>query len=328
MGDVLSKEEIEALLSAVSEGKIPHSGKKKKPSFRKATISYNFKRPALISKDQIRVLEFLHEDFTRSLGVKLSGHLRTTVEVEIVATEQLTYTEFIVSLSEPTYIVVVDVSPLSGQIIFEFNPLLVFFIVDRLLGGSGKSSQEARELTSVERAIMDRILSLTLESFKEVYAHIVPLKTSVRAKESNPQFVQIASGNDLVISCIFKVGMGQNYGTMTICYPVSTIRPILPRLSSKRWISEKEEEGEGESSQILQKKLLEAKVDVTVELGKAEVTVLEFLRLAPGDVVRLNQPVNRDLLVKIQGFPKFYAIPGKVGRRRAVQITSIIRKED
>lgn len=328
MGDVLSKEEIEMLLSAVSQGKVPQGKKKGEIPYKKIAISYNFRRPALVLKEQTKVLEFLHEDFTRSCGVKLSGYLRTTVELEIIATEQLTYTEFIASLSEPTYIVVIDASPLSGQIILEINPSLVFSIVDRLLGGSGESLQEFRELTSIEHTIMDKVVSLVLNALKEAYEHIVSLKLEVKTKESNPQFVQIVPGGELVIVVILKVNMGENSGIMNICYPVSTVKPILPRLNPQQWAYARENKaGEG-NLEVLQKKLSDTKVEVTVELGRAEVSILDFLRLVPGDVIRLDQPVEKALVVRVQGFPKFYASPGRMGRRRAVQIVSFIKKED
>jgi len=327
MGDVLSREEIEALLSAVSQGKIPEREKKEEPSYEKTVISYNFKRPALVSKEQIRVLELLHEDFIRSYGVKLSNYLRTTVELEIIAVDQLTYTEFIASLSEPTYMVVLNVEPLSGQIILEVNPSLIFSIVDRLLGGSGKNSQEPRELTNIEHSIMDKVIALAVEALQEAWKHVISFQLAVRTKESNPQFVQIVSGGELVIPIILKVNMGENSGIMNVCYPVSTLKPIIPRLNPQRWVSEKEKKTREESFKLLQKKLSDTQVEIIVELGRAEVTILDFLRLAPGDVIRLNQSVDQDLVVRVQDFPKFYASPGRVGRRKAVQITSWVKQE-
>jgi len=328
MADFLDKEEIEALLSAVSQGRIPKKAKKREPSYQETATSYNFKRPALVSKEQIRVLEFLHEDFLRNCEVKLSNYLRTTVELEIIAIEQLTYVEFIASLAEPTYIGVLDAEPLSGQIILEINPLLIFSIVDRLLGGSGRGTQEPRELTSIEHFIMDKVVTLVMEALKEAWKHVVSLHLTFKTKESNPQFVQVVSGGELVIPIIFKVNMRESFGIMNICYPVSTLKPVLPRLNPQRWISEKKEKIGNETLRLLQKKLSNTQVEVIVELGRSNITILDFLNLAPGDVIRLNQPIDQDLIIKIQGSPKFYALPGTVGRRKAVKVTSYIKKED
>lgn len=334
MADILSKEEIETLLSAVSKGKIPQKEKKAPPAYKKAASLYNFKRPALVSRDQIRVLEFLHEEFIRSCGVKLSNYLRTTVEVEIVAVEQLTYTEFIASLSEPTYIVTIDAKPLSGQIILEINPFLCFSIVDRLLGGSGKNSQEVRELTRIEQSIMEKVTGLILRALEEAWQHVISFKLEVKSRNSNPEFVQIVSGGELVILLIFKVNMGENYGIFNICYPFSTLRPLLPQLSPQRWLShqrwlsQKKGTTEERDFKLLQRKITGTNVEVVVDLGQAEITILDFLRLAPGDVIILNKSVNEDLLVKVQGFPKFYASPGRVGKRKAVKITSWFKKEE
>jgi len=327
MGDFLSKEEIDALLSAVSGGKIPQR-KGKEGLYQKTAISYNFRRPALVSKDQIRVLELLHEEFTRSCEVKLSNYLRTTVEVEIIAIEQLTYTEFIASLSEPTYLGVLDARPLSGQIILEINPFLVFSIVDKLLGGSGKNSQEPREFTRIEHTIMGKVTTLVMEALQDAWEHVISFQLTLKTRESNPQFVQIVSGGELVINMSVKVNIGENSGVMNVCYPVATLKPVLPRLNPQQWIFGEKKGDDERGSSILQKKLLDTQIEVVVELGRAEVSILDFLRLAVGDVICLNQPVNQDLVVKVQGFPKFYASPGRVGRKKAVQITSHIKKED
>lgn len=327
MGDILSKEEIEVLLSAVSQGRIPEKEKKKGLSYKKAAISYNFKRPALVSKEQVKVLELLHEDFTRSYGVKLSNYLRTTVELEIIAVDQLIYTEFIASLSEPTYLVVFDVEPLSGQIVLEVNPFLIFSIVDRLLGGSGKNFQEPRELTPIEHSIMNKVITLTKLALQEAWKHIIPFQLTIQAKESNPQFVQIVPGGELVIIIIFKVNMGESSGIMNVCYPVSALKPILSKLNPQRWISEREERSGEKNFKQIQRSLSDIQLEVSVELGRAKISVLDFLRLAPGDVICLSQPVDKDLVVKVQDLPKFYALPGRVGRRKAVQITSLIEQE-
>lgn len=321
MGDFLNKEEIDTLLSAVSTGRIPEKKQKK------TAVPYNFKRPALVSKEQIRVLEFLHEDFLRSCGVKFSNHLRTTVEFEVLAIEQLTYIEFIASLAEPTYILVLDLKPLSGQIILEINPSLTFCMVDRLLGGTGKSFQEPRELTNIEYSIMDKVVNLIMESLCQTWQHVVPLDLKVSSRESNPQFVQIVSGDELVISITFRVHMEGISGIMNICYPVSTLKPVLPRLDPQRWASEKKKEETNESLKILQQELSDTRVEVVAELGSSEITLLDFLRLTPGDVISLNQSIDENLLVKIQGSPKFYAFPGRTGRRKAVQITSYFKEE-
>ena len=329
MGDMLSKEEIEALLSAVSEGKVPLAkGGKEKSSYKKTAISYNFKRPLLVSKEQIRVLELIHSDFTRDYAVKLSNYLRTTVEIEIADIEQLTYTEFIASLSEPTYLAVLDADPLPTQILIEVNLFLVFSMVDRLLGGSGKTSQEPRELTGIEHSIMDKVITLAIQVLQETWKHVIPVKFTLDTKESNPQFVQIIPGGELVVLIIFEVNMGEVSGIMNICFPYTALEPILPKLSPQQWILGNTRRSEKESLKLLQKNLSETQVEVAVELGIAEITILDFLKLAPGDVVRLNQPVHQDLIVKVEGFPKFYALPGRMGKRRAIQITSIFNKQE
>jgi len=330
MGEILSKEEIEALLSAVSSGKVATEKKKEKTS-EKIVISYDFKRPSIISKEQIRIVRVLHENFTRIFTIKLASYLRTMVEFEIVAIDQLSYIEFVSSLSNPTYIVILNMEPLQGQIAIEVDPSLTFSIIDRLLGGKGKSLPEARELTDIEHSIMEKVINLVLDCLKEAWQRIGIFNFKIKSKESNPQFVQIVPAREtaILITMEAKIGeIGENIGIMNICIPYTTMEPILLRLNPKQWASEKKKETIDEVQKNIQKNLKKTKVAIITEIGRAKITILDFLKLSIGDVLQLEQNIKEDLVVKVEDLPKFYGHPGRIGRKIGIQITSKIEGRD
>jgi flagellar motor switch protein FliM len=212
MSDILSQEEVDALLNAVSTGSlVPDNAGEKAPSpdmgsdpsddgsRDKSVILYDFRRPDRVSKDQMRTLQNLHDGYARLLSTTLSSYLRTLVEIDIVSVDQLTYSEFMMSISNPSCIYVFQMEPLEGAAIFEVNPSLVFFIVDRLFGGQGKPSEHNRELTDIEKNVLTKIVERALLNLKEVWEHVGIFTPKIESYETNSQFVQIAPPNETVI---------------------------------------------------------------------------------------------------------------------------------
>lgn len=325
MTEVLSKEEVEALLSAVSSGKVSKK-KEKEGILPKTGAPYDFKRPNRISKDQIRTLELLHENFVHSYTVKLANYLRTMVELSLIAVDQLSYAEFIASLSHPTYMVIFNVEPVKCQILLEIGPGLTFSIIDRLLGGSGKTLKEARELTSIEHSIMEKAVILASGCLEQAWKRITPLSFKAQAKESNPQFVQIAPAGETTVLITMKAKIGESLGIMNICIPYTAMESILPRLRSNEWASVAGRGVTESSAKLVGENLDRIKLEVVVQLGAVKISIRDFLQIGVGDVVSLEQGIHQDLVVKVEGCPKFLARPGRVGRRRAVQIVSKIKE--
>lgn len=327
MGEILDKEQVEALLSAVSSGNV----KKNMETVleKKSVVSYDFKRRTRISKDRIRTLELLHENFIRVYTVKLANYLRTMVDLSIISIDQLTYAEFIASLSEPTYLAVLSAEPLPGQIILEIDPTLSFSIIDRLLGGSGGTAlEEAHELTEIEHSLIKEVVALALNCLEQAWQRIIPLKFKVQARESNPQFVHIAHPGEMAILVTMKSSIGESLGVMNICIPCATIEPILSKLSPYEWTSETRKQSPEKVGKFMKRNLEKTRIGITVELGTATINMRDFLQLKIGDVVLLEQRIQRDLLLKVENLPKFRGSPGRLGRRKAIQITSKISSEE
>ena len=321
--DVLSQSEIDELLSALSTGVVSAEDIQTEQKQRKIKV-YDFKRPDKFSKDQIRTLYMLHENFARMLNTYLSAHLRTLVHVNVASVDQLTYEEFIRSLPNPSVINIVQMSPLKGNIILELNPNIVFAIIDRLFGGLGLPSKP-RPLTDIEEAIVRRVVDKALENLKDAWKQVVEIEPRMGTIETNPQFTQIVPPNDMVVIVTLQAKIGQAEGLINLCIPYLVLEPVMSKLTTTFWVASSiSKQASSENMDALERKLKKALVPVTVELGSTTITVQELLDLAVGDVLQLETKVDSPLSLIIGKKEKFKCKPGISGNRVAIQVTDVI----
>ncbi len=327
--DVLSQSEIDKLLSAISTGAVSAEEVRDAEEQKKVKV-YDFKRPDKFSKDQIRTLYMLHENFARLLNTYLSTHLRTMVNVEVASVEQLTYEEFVRSLSNPSVIGVLAVPPLKGNVIMEINPSIAFAIIDRLFGGTGESAMKVRVLTEIEEAVMRKIMNAAISGFKDAWENVINISPQLEAMETNPQFTQIVPPSDMVVIITLQVRVGNVEGLMNICIPYLVLEPIMSKLTTTFWVaaSVANKEDHPEQIEVLQRKIRNTSVQVAIELGSIDITIQEFLTLGFGDVLQLDTKVDDELKCIIGKRPKFYCRPGTFGKNAAVQITRVITEGD
>lgn len=324
-GDVLSQAEIDALLSALSTGEVDADEIKEEEQQRKIKV-YDFRRPDKFSKDQIRTLYMLHENFARLLNTYLSAQLRTMVQVSVASVDQLTYEEFIRSLPNPSVISVLEMKPLKGNAILEINPNIIFAIIDRLFGGSGEVAAKPRPLTDIEENIVRRVLGKTLESLSEAWRQVVPLEPEMEALETNPQFSQIVPPNDMVVLITLQAKLGQGEGFINLCIPYLVLEPIMSKLSTTYWVAGKTMASSSENIQHLQRRVEKIRVPIIAELGKTTVSLREMLDLRQGDVLQLERKTTEDMQIIIGSHKKFLCTPGIMGSKLAVQITSVVQE--
>ncbi len=321
--EVLSQSEIDKLLSALSDGTVSAEEVKADEEQKKVKV-YDFKRPDKFSKDQIRTLFMLHETFSRTLNTYLSTHLRTIVSVEVASVEQLTYQEFVQSMSNPSVISILAVPPLKGNIIMEVNTEIAFAFIDRMFGGEGKTQIKPRVLTDIEEVVMKRFTDTAMEDLRDAWSNVVQFTPTLEATESNPQFTQIVPPSDMVVIVTIQMKIGEVEGMMNICIPYLVLEPIMSKLTTTFWVaSSVTKDDDPEQVKILEKKIARTKVPFVVQLGEVTITINEFLTLGFGDVLRLNTKVDDDLLCLVGKRPKFYCRPGTAGKKMAVQITRI-----
>lgn len=337
MSDILSQEEVDALLAAVSSGGESDigSGAAEKPeekasqefSEEQKTVSlYDFRRPDRVSKDQMRTFQNLHESYARQFSTTLTNFLRTFVEIELVSVDQLTYAEFIMSISNPSCIYLFKMEPLEGSAILEINPALVFFIIDRLFGGQGRPSEQNRELTLIEQSVLHRIVERGLNDLKQVWEHIGVFSPKVEGYETNPQFVQIAPPGETVILISLEVRMQNASGLMSICFPYLLLESVITSLSGESWMSSMSS-ATVETRAILENEIQDLPLEVSTIIGKASLTIRDLLQLQRGDVLCLDKPYSSDLSVQIDGKTKLAAQTGIINRKKAIRITRILEKE-
>jgi flagellar motor switch protein FliM len=274
----------------------------------------------------MRTLQNHHEGYARQFSTTLTNFLRTFVEIELVSVDQLTYSEFVMSISNPSCIYVFKMEPLEGNAIIEINPSLVFFIIDRLFGGQGRPSEQNRELTLIEQNVITRIVDRGLNDLKDIWEHIGVFSPKIETYETNPQFVQIAPPGETVILISLEVRMQNASGLMSICFPYMLLESVINNLSGESWMSA-QSKSTIETRSIMEKEIQDIDLNIASVIGKTTITIRDLLQLQRGDVLCLEKPQESDLIVQIEGKTKLAARSGMIGRKKAIKITKVIEKE-
>ncbi len=328
MAEILSQEEVDALLVALQQGEdldLELVSDKFAPT--KTAVLYNFKRPDRISKDQIRFLQFLHDRFARNFSSVLSTYLRSIVEVDLVSIEQITYSEFLMSLPDPTFFCVLGVYPLEAKIAMEINPGLVFPIIDRLLGGAGEPVEEVRPLTDLEMDLMDGVVNRALEELEKVWETVIEdIEFVVEVKESSPHLIQIVAPNEVVVLITFEIRIGEVKGMMNICIPAIALEPISSMLGLEMFTGTKAvtEEDKRRVLRHVERVL----VELEAILGRTTLTVEEILDLEEGDVLCLPVFIDSPVSITVGGVEKFTGRIGLYKGRKAVKIEKILEERE
>ena len=328
--EVLSQSEVESLLSTMEAGSTRASAPKQavakaQARYRDRVLPYDFKRPERVGKEQMRALQSLHEGFGRNFGAELSALLRCIVEVKLTSVDQLTYSEFIFSLENPTCFNLLRAEPLEGNLILDINPSILYPIIDRLLGGGKEAGTIARRpLTEIELRLMSRITQLFLNELRHAWENVLPLKLSVERVESNPQLVQIVPPNEVVILISFELVLGEIRGMMNMCIPFNAIERISGKLTSNNWATYGKGTSTLESMQQITRRIDRSVVDVVVTLAESKISTDELLGLRVGDIITTDKDVRQPLDVAVQGMTKFHAVPGAIKGKKAVQIEAVV----
>ncbi len=330
MAEVLDQSEVDALLNAVSSGEVATDTEGQAEVGLDGTASsleirtYDFKRPERVSKDQMRALEGLHEGFSRTLGAALSSYLRTIVEVKIRSIEQLTFAEFTYSLPTPTSFSLLSASPLEGQICMEISPLIIYPIIDRMLGGSNAELYvPQRPLTQIEQRLANRIIERAIDALTEAWENVAEINFEVQQHESNPQLVQIVPPNEVVVVINFEVKMGDRAGSMSLCVPFNVIEPLIHNITTQDWFSFQRKHKQDQQRDNLLENLEDAKLHLRAYLAETTIKVSDLLSMEPGDVLKTKKEVTDELVLQIEGKSKF---AGKIGQFRDQRAFHIFRQ--
>jgi flagellar motor switch protein FliM len=325
--DILSQNEIDALLDALSTGDV-------KINELQETVKhldykrYDFRRPNKFSKEQLRTLQVLHSSFARLLSNFLTGYLRNNIQIEVVSVDQLTYEDFIRSIPSPTVLVICSMNPLKGTAIVQFDPMFLFPMIDLFFGGNGESLKTIRELTDIELSVAQKLSVKVLDNLALAWKDIVQVEPSINSIETNPHLHQMFSFNEIVALVSFSTQVGENTkGFINLCLPFPLLEPMVSQMSIQRRFKL-------QSSTIddVEKKKLEywlglPTVELTVLSGQTWVTVNDFLQLQEGDVLLLDRRVDQDMDLYIGEQLKFKVQAGTLNKQLAVQITGLVEGE-
>lgn len=336
MADVLDQSEVDALLAAVDAGTVPtgSSSSHSQPtiifgSHGRSPVdiqTYDFKRPERVSKDQMRALEALHEGFGRNFGAALSGYLRTIIEVSVAHIEQLTYSEFIHSLPNPTCFNLLKAEQLDGQLCLEISPLIIYPIIDRLLGGSNADLFiPQRPLTQIEQRLVQRITDRAMHFLSEAWSNLTPVTFSLTDFESNPQLVQIVPPNETVVVIGFELRMGNRAGTMSLCIPYNVIEPIMNQLSAQSWFTYVKRAGGEDSIRKVARTVSTAPVEIRAILARTRISLNDLLTLQPGDLITTEKRIGTEIILQVEGKNKFHGLLGQFHGKKAVRITRPVK---
>lgn len=328
--DVLSQNEIDSLLNALSSGSVDINtvaNDSKLDEWEKLKV-YDFKRPDKFSKDQLRAIQMIHESFARQITTVMSTLIRSIVSAEVASVEQLAYEEFVNYMVQPTVIGMIEMHPFDGNMLMEVNPNLVFAMIDRMLGGKGNFSGKARELTDIEKTVIERVLMRILELLEDSWSTVVDVRFRFESMESNPFFVQICSPTDMVLVVIMDLKVGDVEGMLSLCFPYFLMEPIIDKLSSQQWFASTSHKKDEEDQANLLTSMRHVKMPVAMELGHTVLSLADVYALQAGDVIKLDETKDSDVSVRVGNQVRFMAKPGTVDGRLAVELTQVLKQDD
>ncbi|GIO21976.1 flagellar motor switch protein FliM [Oceanobacillus sp. J11TS1] len=318
MDEVLSQNEIDALLSAINSGEMDAEELKKEENEKRIRV-YDFKRALRFSKDQIRSISRLHENYARLLTTYFATQLRTYVNITVTSVDQIPYEEFIRSVPKRTILNVYSLEPLNGNLIMEINPNVAFALLERMLGGKGSTTAKTTSLTEIEKILLTQLFEKAEDNLKNAWSSVADIEPVLEEFEENPQFMQIVAPTETVVVVSLTAMIGEESGMINICIPHGILEPIIPKLSAHYWMQSNKNKDE-KSLERMSQHLQNTDVEVKTILGEASIHIDEFLEFAVGDIIALDQPIDSPLKMAVNDELKFLVQPGKFRQKMSVQV--------
>jgi len=331
MSDVLSQNEIDSLLSEMTSGRIDVDDVLDGKLAKGDVSTYDFRRPNRISKNQVRTLQTVHENFAEVFAYYLVSKLQTIVSITVTSVDQLFYSEFILSVSNPSCLYIFDIDGTDGNGILEVSPQLALTIVERLLGGSAETPIKPRSITAIEQSVIRNVVEHALSDMRNAWRSIADLKFLYSRLETEADFVQIAPSSEIVVVVSFDVNIGVQTFLMNLCFPTFALEEILARLNRQQVTTtalKQSPERQKENLEILRQQMSSTYLPIIAELGRSSISVGDLLVLKTGDVIKLRKRINQEIEVLIAGRKKLAARPGSVDGKKAIRISRVLTDED
>ncbi len=324
MGEVLSQNEIDSLLQALSSGEL--DADEIGGSEEIVAKNYDFRRPAKFSKEHLRTLEIIFEHYGRLVSTNLPVYLRKNIQVSVVNSEACTFSEFSTALANPVLLAIINFSPLGGNIMLEIAATLGFAMIDRMLGGQGDPLEKSRDFSEIELSIVEKVILTCVQLLREPWKNVIEINPILERIETNPQYAQIIAPSEMIAIVTISMKIGDVEGLMNVCLPYFTLESVMDKLNTKYWFSTMKDTSGEQFKEHIETLLRKVDMPVKAVLGHSSITVNDFANLQLGDIIRLNSKVNTDLNVYVGNIRKFKALPGSNKDSYAVRVTSILRE--
>ena len=325
MSEVLSQSEIDNLLNALKNGELDVDEMKDKDE--KQVKNYDFARPTKFSKEHLRTLEIIFEHYGRLLSTNLPAYLRKAVQVEVVNSESVIYSEFSNALSNPVLLGVISMEPLEGTMVMEISGNLAYAMIDRLLGGEGEPLDKIRDYSEIELVILERIFTICVNLLREPWENVIKVTPRLERIETNSQFAQIISPTETIAIITINLKIGDVEGLVNVCLPFTLLEPVMDKLNTKFWFANMQEKDPKLYGDVIESTISRTKVPVKTLLGESKINVSDFINLQVGDIIKIDKKVDQELDVYVGNIKKFKALPGYFEDKYAVRITDVIREE-
>lgn len=321
---ILSQEEIDALLSAMDSGEVEVE-EEPKPKVKAEARAYDLTAQSLMLRDQFDALDEVYDKFVNLLNVSLTGSLQRAIEVKQVSKEIVKFGEFLHAFSNPTGFSVFSMDPFIGSSLLAVEPNLGFSLIDCMFGGVGRPLAKVREFTQIEQRMLSKFYTDVLSELERAWQVAYNIKVVQKRTETKPEFVNLVSPADLVLIFVFSLAGEEFTGNIHVCTPFLMLEPVKDKLSS-RYLREKDRAHafRGQLAILLK----ETRVNMVVELGRTVTTIGKILQMDQGDIIKINTGPQDPVVIKIEGVPKYLGAPGVVKGNRAVQISGLIRKDE
>lgn len=320
--NVLSQEEIDALLSAMDKGEVELEEEEAK-EVPVVVEAYDLTAQSAMLRHQFYALEEVYDKFASLLDGALSASLQKTIEVEYVSSEMVKYGEFLQAFSSPTSFNIFNMEPLIGSSLLVIESGLTYSLINCMFGGNGKVETEITDFTLIERRMITRLAEDILKSLEKAWQIVYPIRIKLKKTETKPEYVHLVTPDDLMIVIVLLMNGEEFSGNFHLCVPYRMLEPIKDKLSSKYL---REKDMEDAFSAQLQTLLKDADVNVVGQLGRATLSIKDLLSLKTDDVITLNTGPDDPIVIFVQKIPKYLGIPGVAKGNRAIQIKNLLTK--
>lgn len=326
MANVLTQSEIDALLNSLTAGEDVKPEVKEEDE--QQVRIYDFRTANKFSKEQMRTLHTISDNFATVLSTRLTGILRTLCEVSVVSVEEQLFAEFNNNIPLPSLIAVVDVMPLSGSMTFQMSSSLVYGMISCLFGGSADYTDDTKPFSEIDLALMQNVLPQCLRILEDSWEKVERLRFDLDRIETSPQFTQIAAGNEPSAIIAFNVKIDDVEDMMMFCMPHFLIQPLAKKLNSMAWALGDRNAAAHQRDPHVEAQVLETEVKLRARFNKSSITIGDLLRVRLGDVLCTNHRIDDFIMVDVESMPKFQAVLGKAEDKRVVQIAKIIKEQE